>query len=147
MLTKTYQQSEKKKLHAKAWELQKQWLRKRDKNFQDLVECYCCGKLIPEKETHQMHRYHGKLDFDLRNIKLGCAGCNTYHHGNLGKYERRLIEDLGIEGAKRLESDASQHGGYSIEELKSIIGKYSGTTLRYDIAPMKYNGFIKSTGK
>lgn len=122
--TKKYQQSERKKLWNKAWEAQKQFLRKRDKNFQDLIECYCCGKLIPEKETEQMHRYHNKLDFDLRNIHLGCNRCNCWLHGNLGAYERHLVIDLGIEGSRQLEQDSLQHKGYSIEDLSKIIDNY-----------------------
>lgn len=77
--------------------------------------------MIPEKESQQGHRHHGKLDFDRRNINLQCVRCNKYLSGNLGNYERRQIEEHGIKWVKRLEIDAARHPGYSINDLEKIM--------------------------
>jgi len=115
--TKKFQNSLKKTLMNKAWKLMSEWTRKRDKG-----ECYTCGKRDDLSSMHAGHRHHGKLNFDERNIHTQCAGCNTYLHGNLGIYERRLIQELGIEGAKQLEADAWEKGNnYSVEELGEIM--------------------------
>ena len=122
--TKGYQERLKKKLFKKAWELQKQRLRKRA-NFQDLIECYTCYKLIPVKESQCGHFWHGKLDLDLRNIKIQCSGCNLFKHGNLTTYASRLIREHGQEWFLELDRDASRDRGYTIEQLQEIIKKYA----------------------
>jgi hypothetical protein len=122
--SKKYQKSLFKKLHAKAWELQKQYLRKRSVNFQGYVECYTGGEMIPEKESQCGHFHHGKLDFDLRNIHLQCAGDNLYKSGNLTRYAARLVAENGQEWFLQLDRDASRHKGYAIQDLEKIITKY-----------------------
>ena len=124
-LTKTYQEKLKKKLHDKAWLLQGQKLKSEKANFQGYAECYTCRLIFPVKELQQGHRHHGKLDFDPRNIKLQCVRCNYHLSGNLGEYEHRLIEDNGIEWAKKLKADANQHQGYSVQDLEEIIHSLS----------------------
>ena len=113
-----------KKLAKKAWLLQSVYLKKKNSNFQDLAECFTCKKLYPAKELHQGHRYHGKLDLDLRNIHLQCLRCNHFLSGNLGNYERNLILELGLDGALQLERDAAQFTKYSVEKLEKIIKEY-----------------------
>lgn len=125
VLTKSFAKSERKKWHKKCWELQKQYLRKKWANFQDLIECFTCYKLIPVKEIHCGHFWHGKLDFDLRNLRPQCAGCNMFGDGKLAQYSARLIKEHGQEWFLELDRDAHQHKGYSVEELKQIHEKYT----------------------
>ena len=125
VLTKAFTKSERKKLHKKVWELQKQYLRSRWKNFQDLVECFTCFKMIPVKEIHCGHFWHGVLDFDLRNLRPQCAGCNMFKNGNLSNYSARLIREHGEDWFKELDSNAHIYKGYSIEDLKTLIEKYT----------------------
>ena len=122
--SKKFQKSEWKKLHKKCWELQKQYLRKKHSDFQGYVECYTGGELIPATESQQGHFHHGKLDFDLRNIHLQCAGDNLYKSGNLTNYSARLVQENGQEWFLQLNKDASRHTGYTIDELKEMIEKY-----------------------
>jgi hypothetical protein len=123
--TKKYQASEKKKWHKKAWNIFSKYVRRRSADFRGYTECYTCLKQFDWKELHAGHRHHNKLDFDERNINPQCAKCNTYLHGNLGNYERHLIEDYGLEEVKKLEQKANQHKGYSTEDLKTIFEKYT----------------------
>jgi len=119
--TKKYQESLRKRLKNKAWGLMSQWIRTKDIDFQDNVQCYSCLRKFHWKEMHAGHRWHGKLDFDERNIHPQCNHCNTYIGGNLGEYERHLIQDYGLEWSNQLKRDAERHQGYSIQELKDII--------------------------
>lgn len=128
--SKKFQKSEWKKLHKKCWELQKQYLRKKWANFQDLIECFTCYKMIPIKEIHCGHFWHGALDFDLRNIKPQCAGCNMFRNGDLANYSSRLIREHGEEWFKELDKDAHSHPGYTIEELKEICSKYQNLLMK-----------------
>lgn len=123
--TKSFAKNERKKLHKKCWELQKQYLRKIHSDFKGYVECYTGGELIPAGESQQGHFHHGRLDFDLRNIHLQCAGDNLYKSGNLTNYSARLIRENGQEWFLQLHKDASRHNGYSLEELKAIHAKYT----------------------
>ena len=112
----------KKKLHKQAWGLMSEVVRREGTDSNGFGDCYTCRKIIHWKDANACHRYHGKLDFDFRNIKRGCVHCNKYLDGNLGAYEHRLIEENSLEWAKQLERDAWAKGNdYSIEELKEII--------------------------
>lgn len=123
--TKKYQKSERKKLHKKAWTLISLKIRKDALGWRDYYYCYTCEKAFPSISDLQCgHRYHGRLDFDERNLKGQCVQCNHHLSGNLGSYERRLIEDKGLEWSKKLELDANTHLGYTIQELKQIIQLY-----------------------
>ena len=125
--TKKFQESIRKKLHRIAWKLVSEWVRKDAMIYKDdgIAECYTCGNRFHWKDLHCGHRHHGKLDFDLRNLKAQCVKCNTYLHGNLGNYERRLIEQYGIEWSKKLELDANTDLGYTIEEIKKVIKEFT----------------------
>ncbi len=123
--TKTFELHEKRKWHKKAWVVFSEYVRKRGADSQGMVGCYTCYQRSPWQEMHAGHRYHNRLDFDLRNIKPQDPACNTYRHGELGEYERHLIEDNGLEFAQQLKKDAFQHQGYSLDELKQIYLTYS----------------------
>lgn len=112
----------KKKLKNKAWKLMSEYIRKKGADKKGYNSCYTCGIIKHWKELHAGHRHHNKLDCDERNIKPQCCKCNTWEHGNLGNYERKLIEEYGIDWCKQLEKDAWTKGNnYSTEELEKII--------------------------
>jgi hypothetical protein len=72
---------------------------------------------------HAGHRYHGRLDFDYKNINCQCPRCNTFLHGNLGEYERKIVKVYGQEIADALCLLANEVHKYSIVELESIIAE------------------------
>lgn len=96
-------------------------VRRQGTDWKGYGKCYTCGNVIHWKEANAGHRYHGKLDFDLRNLKRQCVHCNKYQHGNLGAYEMKLQEEYGMEWCKQLEKDAWEKGNkYSMDELREI---------------------------
>ncbi len=119
--SKSHQQSELKKWKARCWKLMSEWVRRSGADFQGFTWCFTCRKPFQWKELDCSHRHHGKLDLDERNLRPCCTKCNRFLHGNLGEYERRLIEENGLEWAQKLAYDAAQHKGYTnIDELKRI---------------------------
>lgn len=121
--TKKHQESERKKLHRKCWNLMSILVRSEDANADGYTECYTCGAVKHWKELHAGHYKHGTLDFDRRNLKPQCNKCNTYLGGKLDVYTMNLIDEYGIEWVKQLERDASQHPGYRLEDLKIIYAE------------------------
>ena len=112
----------KKTLHKKAWALMSKYVRISSADWKGNVKCYSCGTTLNWKQANAGHRYHGKLDFDFRNIKVQCVSCNLYNSGNLGEYEKHIIRDHGIEWSDRLCRDAHEKmNNYSIKELEDII--------------------------
>ena len=68
--------------------------------------CFTCDRRSEPKELHTGHFYHGKLDWDLRNLRKQCPQCNVWKHGNLSEYRRRLTLELGPDGMAQLDADA-----------------------------------------
>lgn len=118
--TKKYQISERKKWHKKCWKLMSEWTRRRGSIWNGDGECYTCRTLYPWKELQAGHFYHRKLDFDERNIRKQCALCNVFYNGKRAEYAIRLIRENGLDWMDKLEADAAQHPGYSLQELMAI---------------------------
>lgn len=121
--TKKHLKSKLKTLKAKCWKGISAFVRSRDQDFAGYVSCYTCGVSKHWKEMHCGHYIHGKLDFDLRNLKTQCNKCNTYLSGNLGEYTLRLIKENSLEWVDQLKLDANTTE-YTIEDLEAIYIKY-----------------------
>ena len=93
-------------------------VRREGSNDNGFQRCYSCQKMFPWKELQAGHRWHDKLDFDFDNIKPQCVKCNKYLHGNLGEYERHLIEEYGLEFAQELKKKADRYILYTYKELE-----------------------------
>lgn len=126
-IKKLYTIKGRKKLKKDAEKLIHLYVRKRATDFSGNVQCFTCRKIVPFEKTHAGHRHHGKLDLDLRNLKPQCGFyCNKMLSGNLGEYERHLIEDYGLEWAQQLKQDADRDTGqYTTEFLLETIEKYT----------------------
>jgi hypothetical protein len=109
-------------LHKKAWELQSKAMRQAAQDDDGYVFCYTCGKYMRWQDAHIGHYFHGRLDFDPRNLRIQGACCNTYKHGNLAVYGAKLVEE-GID-LKQLRRDA-ETTHYTCQQLKEIISKYA----------------------
>ena len=106
------------KLKKKAEKIFHKWIVERDKNV-----CYTCGNW----GNQGGHFWHGKLDFDERNLHCQCVRCNKYLSGNLAEYGSRLISEYGKKWFEKLNSDAHQVSNkFSRDELEQITLKYKG---------------------
>jgi len=92
------------------------WICKRDGYI-----CYTCNGI----GNQAGHYWHGRLDFDPRNLHCQCAGCNHWKSGNLAEYASRLKKEFGNDWFDKLDSDAHQMSNkFSRFELQEIIDKY-----------------------
>lgn len=113
------------KLKKKAWKLISLYVRSNGSQ-EGFNECFTCYKWCSWKYDLQAGHYiHGKLDFDLRNLKPQCVQCNHYKSGNLGVYAERLLKEYGQNWIDQLRAKAQVKGNYYTRiELNEIIEKY-----------------------
>jgi len=111
-------------LMKKAWDLQSLVMRKSAADADGRVRCFTCDKIMRWQDSMVGHFYHGKFDFDPRNLRIQGACCNTYRHGNLAVYSTKLVEE-GI-NLKQLRRDAEIKGNaYTTIELKELIANFT----------------------
>jgi len=113
------------------WKFVSEYIRKRDclktTGTEEYGLCYTCGKRIEFKEAHAGHFIPqgscSELRYDERNIRLQCAGCNTYGYGQQGLFLKHMQEeglhDVANELLKRYQSHNTKKWNLSeIEELE-----------------------------
>lgn len=114
-------ESQRKRLHRKAWALWSEWIRRSAADDDGLVACYTCRRVRPWQEMHAGHYLHGALDFEPRNIHAQCAQCNTFRHGAGDLYTLRLIDEIGRADVDALRQLAALRPRYEIADLEAII--------------------------
>jgi len=112
-------------LNEKAWPVFSRYIRFRDRGEDGLTECFTCRHRKDPRILQGGHYFHGRLDYDERNIHPQCVYCNKWLHGNLAVYGVRLTEELGVDGMKKLMLDANTHKGYNTFQLQTIINDYT----------------------
>ena len=99
------------------------YIRERDK---DKPCISCLGTNL--KKVNAGHYFssggHKNVTFNEDNVHLQCEYCNTFLHGNLIPYRTNLIERIGLERVKELESIAYHTRKFTRDELKEITVKY-----------------------
>lgn len=113
-----------KRLHDKAWALISRYVRTKDADWRGYTRCYTCKVVKHYKELQAGHFWHGKLDFDPRNLRPQCKRCNKFLSGNLDNYAMFLIDEVGLEAVKKLRQDAARHPGYTRAEILQVIEQY-----------------------
>jgi hypothetical protein len=97
------------------------YIRTKHADTDGLVECYTCGvKRHWKDQMHAGHYHHSRLDFDERNRRPQCSGCNTYRDGKLDYFSERLTLEYGVEGMAQLRFEANQNQKYDKEWLKEM---------------------------
>ncbi len=91
------------------------WIRLRDKGNL----CISCDKICKKENAGHYKSVGGfpELRFEPLNVHLQCEYCNTYLHGNLIEYRKRLIKKIGLEKAEWLEKKHDPKK-YTIEKKK-----------------------------
>jgi len=94
------------KLKLKAQTVFNAWIRKRDEG----LACISCGSYNTAHASHYLSAgNYSFLRFHEDNVHLSCLKCNTFLHGNLIEYRKRLIVKIGIERVEYLENMAAIH--------------------------------------
>ena len=87
--------------------------------------CYTCGAPHPVSEIdagHYISRRYYATRYELDNIRPQCSGCNKYRGGEPVKFRMRLVEEIGEERVRRLESLAVMNGDKHLPR-EELIGK------------------------
>lgn len=112
-----------KSLKEKAWRLQSIYIRSIGANFQGLSQCYTCYRWFDWKIMNSGHYRHDSHDFDLRNVKNQCPGCNLSDKGRADEFYLHLVKEYGQKEADFLRKRAKENK-YSRAELNEIIDRY-----------------------
>lgn len=115
---------------SKAWKEFSKFIRNRDDG-----KCYTCFRKYDPREMDAGHRYHRSaiMFFDERFVRCQCTFCNRFRHGNLGTYERRLIEELGLKACQKAEKKSHEIKNWKSHELKEIYQKYKNLNMSKEI--------------
>lgn len=124
MRTKTKKKQTYSSLLKKAQAAFNSFIRNRDQG----KPCISCGSY---NTAHASHFYaagsYTGLRFNELNCHLSCVSCNTYHHGNIHEYRKRIVDRIGKENLDKLDQAAalSRYKKYSRMELEWIITNYT----------------------
>ena len=89
-------------------------------------QCYTClGWFKWKTQMDCGHYIHGRLDYELNNLKPQCKRCNKWLRGNIGVYGERLIKEIGPEEVEKMRLYSFKKGNnYTITECKEVIKTY-----------------------
>lgn len=99
------------------------YIRKRDQD----KGCISCPSHKVEHASHYFNVGHySALRFTDDNCHGSCVRCNTWLHGNLLEYRKRLIQRIGEDRVKMLElsSDLRKVHKWTRIELEALIQNY-----------------------
>jgi len=109
-----------KSLRKKAWKLQSEYIRRRERGV-----CFTCGDTRDWKEQQAGHYIHKDcLDYHPINIHCQCVACNKWRHGNSGIYAEKLIKLFGEEKVEKLRELANKNRKFTALELEELIEGY-----------------------
>ncbi len=125
---KEFYDDDKSTLKKKAQKVINTYIRVRDK----YRPCISCQK--PPKQAQAGHYIAvGKCQntrYNILNIHMQCAFCNTYKHGNLAEYRTHLIDKIGIKYVEYLDtiSKTSTPAKFSNDYLKRLTAIFRKKT-------------------
>ena len=107
-------------LTEKAQNVVNAFIRNRDKS----LGCITCGAQVEDAGHYIPVGENSALRFEEDNIAGQCKKCNCHEYGNRAKFREALIQRIGLDRVKELESTAKFHK-WSREQLNNIISAYS----------------------
>lgn len=91
------------------------------------LNCVSCGCAI-NGIGHASHFFSvgacPNLRFNENNVHLSCHKCNVFLHGNLLGYRVGIVERIGEEGLRRLESQKGEPNKLTITEIDVLKKVY-----------------------
>ncbi len=125
---KEFYDDDKSTLKQKAQKVINTYIRARDKN----ELCISCQK-TPKQAQAGHYVAVGKcqnLRYNVLNIHMQCAYCNTFKHGNHLEYRTHLIKKIGLKYVEHLDATAktSMPAKFSKDYLKRLIKVFGKKT-------------------
>lgn len=110
-------------------EIFSQYIRLRFSDNNGVCHCITCGKPFfwtNIQNGHYMSRRHHSTRFDENNCRPQCMPCNVFLHGDIQKYRRSLIDELGAEIVDMIETKAwNVVTKISIADYQQLINHYT----------------------
>lgn len=132
--------SERQRAKTTAWKWFSKYIRLRDcmKTTGTQTHCLCitCGSRQPFEKIHAGHFIDGRGNavlFDESLVYGQCNKCNTYLHGNHGKYMLKMIDTYGREWVDEKLKLRHQVKKMTVQDIRDISDKFRE----------KYNGLMK----
>lgn len=103
------------------------YIRLKNADHTEMVECYTCGEVIPWKQAQNGHfnlRGNDATRYDERNCKPQCFQCNMFRNGMPEAFEENLRDELGEEEFEDLMRTARSIKKYTDQEYKELIRHY-----------------------
>lgn len=103
------------------------WVRLKDTDWKGWGECYTCGKRsywLYLECGHFMSRQNMSTRFEEQGCRPQCDHCNCALKGNLKKFKRKLISEIGLEEVLRIEKLAKQTKKWGRSEMEEQIWYY-----------------------
>lgn len=109
-------------------EIFSQYIRLKHSDSNGVCRCITCGKPVFWKDIqngHYMSRVYRSTRFDENNCRPQCMPCNVFLHGNISKYRKALVDELGGEMVDMIETKAwSITMKYTALEYEEMYYKY-----------------------
>ena len=109
-------------------EIFSQYIRLKHIDSNGVCRCITCGKPVFWKDIqngHYMSRVYRSTRFDENNCRPQCMPCNVFLHGNISKYRKSLVEELGGEMVDMIETKAwSITMKYTALEYEEMYHRY-----------------------
>lgn len=105
-----------------------QYIRLKFSDSNGVCRCISCGKPFfwtDIQNGHYMSRVYRSTRFDENNCRPQCMPCNVFLHGNISKYRKALVEELGDEIVDMVETKAwSVTAKYTAYDYESMYHQY-----------------------
>ncbi len=116
-------------LKKKAWDMFSKYIRKSaiPPGLVGTISCYTCGNQNLWQAMDAGHGIEGRNNavlFMEEVVKPQCRQCNIFKHGNLRRFTRKLIEELGIKRYDKLVVLSNQIIQYKSQDFRNIYEKY-----------------------
>ena len=105
------------------------YIRKKDADFHNIVECYTCGVSINWKYECDAGHFMGRGKYATRweplNVKPQCKKCNGFRRGEQYLFSKHLDEEYGKGTADELVYLSNQNARFTNDELLEKIKYYN----------------------
>lgn len=110
-------------------EARRQYIRKRDYNFQGYAKCISCSVVSNNLQVghyySRVHDFTTELGGDERTVNLQCSPCNELRRGNPREYAIGLIAKYGKDILNELDKKKKTSKYWKMKELEELLKYYS----------------------
>lgn len=114
-------------LKKKLWKVFSEYIRRKYSDSEGYSRCYTCDKIDHWKNMQCGHFVGGRKNAVLFNeecVRVQCAGCNVFLHGNYQIYTLKMIDEVGQNKVEELLALKHTTKKISLLELSNMLEYY-----------------------